>query len=146
MRRQADLLWTTSLVCIILVCAVHISLAVSTLALWSFRVPEIHTESAPAKTTAAAKEPMLAWQILNAALISIAISALAARALEQGAQREREKERYRQYESALEDVLGRFVRTRSQIQKLWIMEEMKRLSYREIRDFLICGDEALFVM
>jgi hypothetical protein len=71
---------------------------------------------------------------------------LRAQALEQGFQLEREREGCRQYKSALEDVLGRFVRTKAHIQKLSTMEEMERLSYREAQDFLICGDEALFVM
>jgi hypothetical protein len=93
-RRQADLLWNTSFVCIVLVCAIHISLAVSTLPFWSVG----------RHVTAASAEPMLGWQILNAALISIAITALGARALEQGFQPEREKEHYRQCKSAVEDV------------------------------------------
>jgi hypothetical protein len=122
---QANVLWGITLGCIISICLFHACLLF------------VH------------------WPYWSVFIIIFAITALAVRAIEQGLQPEREKERYQQYLWALEDVRERFDMRKPedgnwkvyQVRAaLRIMEEMERLSYREMRDFLICNDEAMFVM
>jgi hypothetical protein len=79
-------------------------------------------------------------------IILVALAALATRALEQGLQPEREAERYQQYRSALRAVLDRFDRAQSVREKVQAMEEMERLSFDEMRNFLITNERAHFVM
>jgi hypothetical protein len=97
------------------------------------------------------------WSHSEKVVILFALCGLALRAVEQGLQPEREKERYQQYRWAVQDVLTRFDKIRKNVRSggwkvhqaraaLRIMEEMERLSYREMRDFLICNKEAMFVM
>jgi hypothetical protein len=78
--------------------------------------------------------------------IWIALFALAARAVEQGLQPEREIERYQQYGSALRAVRDRFDRSETAAEKLQIMVEMEQLSFDEMRNFLITNDRSSFVM
>jgi hypothetical protein len=99
--------------------------------------------------------PDMAGEILASIVIWIAVTALAVRGIEQGLQPEREKERYSRYKADLNDILSRFDSKKSRDGSwsasraraaLPIMKEMERLSYREMRDFLICNNEAMFVM
>jgi len=85
-------------------------------------------------------------KILAALTIVIALLALAVRAVEQGLQPEREIERYQQYRSAVRAVLERFDLAKSQAEKLRVMSEMERLSYDEMRNFLITNSASRFVM
>ena len=91
------------------------------------------------------------WRVFNSAGVSvvvifIALAALATRAFEQGLQPEREVERYQQYRSAVRAVLERFDDAESQAEKIQIMEEMERLSFDELRNFLMTNDRAHFVI
>ena len=76
----------------------------------------------------------------------IAVAALAARAFEQGLQPERELERYQQYGLGCKAILERFDSAASQAEKVKIMMEMERLSFDEMRNFLITNNRARFVM
>lgn len=78
--------------------------------------------------------------------IWIALAALAVRALEQGLRPEREVERYQQYRSAVRAILDRFDDSESQAEKIQIMEEMERLCFDELRNFLITNERARFVL
>ena len=84
--------------------------------------------------------------ILASLTIWIALFALAVRAVEQGLQPEREIERYQQYRSAVRAVLDRFELAKSQAEKLRVMSEMERLSFDEMRNFLITSSASRFVM
>jgi hypothetical protein len=87
-----------------------------------------------------------AWDSINVITIWIALAALAVRALEQGLQPEREVERYQQYRSGVRAILDRFDGSESQAEKIQIMEEMERLSYDELRNFLITNERARFIL
>jgi hypothetical protein len=93
---------------------------------------------------------VLAWpdkaSIISLTIIWIALAALAARAISDGLQPEREAERYQQYRSAVQFVLERFDRAQSQAEKLQVMREMERLSFDEMRNFLVSGNRSRFVM
>jgi hypothetical protein len=79
-------------------------------------------------------------------IIWLALAALATRAIEEGLQPEREIERYQQYRSAIRAVLERYDDTSSPRSRLEIMREMERLAFDEMRNFLISGERARFVM
>jgi Domain of unknown function (DUF4365) len=68
------------------------------------------------------------------------------RAIEQGLQPEREIERYQQYRSAVRAILERYDEAPSQAAKIEIMREMERLSFDEMRNFLITNERSRFVM
>jgi hypothetical protein len=85
------------------------------------------------------------WLLASVA-IWIALAALAARAVEQGLQPEREVERYQQYGSGLKAIRDRFDRADTPEEKLQIMIELERLAFDETRNFLITNDRARFVM
>ena len=124
-RDQAEVLSTLGFLCVALLCAIHVGVIL--LVLFS-----------PST-----------WSVVGAAASSIAIllalSGLAVRALEQGLQPEREVERYRQYRSALHAVRDRYDQAASQSEKIGYMREMERLSFDEMRNFLItkCSGRAL---
>jgi len=120
-RRQATELSTIAFTCIVLICALHIIVLVTAF----FE---------------------LGWSFIGVAIIWLAIVALAVRAVEQGLQPEREIERYQQYSSAAKAVLERFDDARSQGEKVRIMEEMERLSFDEMRNFLLTNNRSQFVM
>jgi hypothetical protein len=120
-RRQATELSTIAFTCIVLICALHIIVLAT-----------------------AFFEP--GWSFIGVAIIWLAIVALAVRAVEQGLQPEREIERYQQYSSAVKAVLERFDDARSQAEKVRIMEEMERLSFDEMRNFLLTNNRSQFVM
>jgi hypothetical protein len=87
-----------------------------------------------------------ALHLLGAATIWIAVAALAARAFAQGLQPEQEIERYQQYGSDCKAILERFDAAPSHAEKVRIMMEMERLSFDEMRNFLITNYQARFVM
>jgi hypothetical protein len=76
----------------------------------------------------------------------IAIIALAANAFERGLQPEREIERYRAYLHGIQAILHRFDGAQSTLDRWRAMEDMERLSYTEMRDFLTTFTRAKFVM
>jgi uncharacterized membrane protein YbhN (UPF0104 family) len=78
--------------------------------------------------------------------IWLAIFALAARALEEGLQPSREFERYRHYRSGVQAIRDQFDSATSPNEKIRIMEQMERLSFEEMRNFLRTSNEARFVM
>jgi len=84
--------------------------------------------------------------LISVIIVWIALAALAMRALEQGLQPEREFERYQHYRSALRAVLDRFDRADSCGDKLRVMQDMERLSFDELRDFLVTNNRSQFVM
>ena len=55
-------------------------------------------------------------------------------------------ERYQQYRAALRAVQERFDAAPSQAEKLAVMREMERISFDEMRNFLITNDRSRFVM
>jgi hypothetical protein len=125
-RRQAAVLSGFGFSCIILVCAIHVAALAgifSNSSVWA-----AHSE------------------IASTVVIWVAIAALAARAIQDGLQPEREVERYQQYRSAVRFVLQRFDLAESQKGKLRIMQEMERLVFDEMRNFLISGNRTRFVM
>jgi hypothetical protein len=79
-------------------------------------------------------------------VIWLAFAALAIRALEQGLQPEREIERYQQYRSSVRAILERYDDAPSQNAKIEIMREMERLSFDEMRNFLITNERSSFVL
>lgn len=79
-------------------------------------------------------------------VIWIAFVALALRAVEHGLQPEREIERYQQYRAAVEAIAERFAEARHPSEKLAVMKDMERLSFDEMRNFLLTNDRASFVM
>jgi hypothetical protein len=125
-RRQAAVFSTISFVCVVLVCAIHVAVLAGVLtgsSMWA-----AHAE------------------VASLIIIWIAIAALAVRAIEDGLQPEREVERYQQYRSSVSFVLERFDAATSQTEKLQIMEEMERLVFDEMRNFLISGNRSRFVL
>ena len=125
-RRQAAVFSSVSFICVVLVCAIHVAVLAGVLsqsALWA-----AHGE------------------IASLIIIWIAIAALAVRAIEDGLQPEREVERYQQYRSSVSFVLERFDQAASQKEKLQTMQEMERLVFDEMRNFLISGNQTRFVL
>jgi hypothetical protein len=129
-RRQASVLESVGFSCIILLLSIHIAVAAAILIGWV-------ADASPAQALI---------PVLNAAIIWIAVAALAARAFEQGLQPERELERYQQYGLGCKAILERFDSAASQAEKVKIMMEMERLSFDEMRNFLITNNRARFVM
>jgi hypothetical protein len=121
-RRQDEVLFAVSFTCIILVCAIHVGVLFAALLQPAF------------------------LPVTSVIIIWIAIAALAMRAVEQGLQPERELQRYLQYRSAVQAILERFDNEASQSGKLYIMLEMERLAFDEMRNFLITNQRARFVM
>jgi hypothetical protein len=79
-------------------------------------------------------------------IIWLALVALATRAIEEGLQPEREIERYQQYRSAVRAILERYDDTSNLKSKLEVMRDMERLTFDELRNFLITNERARFVM
>lgn len=125
--RQAQILSQISLIAIALLCVIHVGV------LWD----AFFTGSVWA---------VFASNSIYVVTIWIALAALAVRAVEQGLQPEREVERYQQYRSALRAILDRFDLAETQGEKIQIMEEMERLSFDELRNFLITNERAKFVI
>jgi hypothetical protein len=129
-RRQSSVLEGVGFSSIVLLLAIHIVVGAAILIGWLAGAPLAH----------------VLIPLLNAAIMWIAIVALAARTFEQGLQSESEIERYQQYGSACKAILERFDAAPSQADKVRVMAEMERLSFDEMRDFLIMNQRARFVM
>jgi hypothetical protein len=126
-RRQAEVLSRISSAWIILLCAISVGLLLGVIF--------------PTSVWAAFES-----ETINVVVIWIALAALATRAIEQGLQPEREAERYQQYRSGLRAILDRFDGMSSQAEKIYIMREMERLAFDEMRNFLITNERAHFIM
>ena len=85
-------------------------------------------------------------EYISILIILTALAALATRATEQGLQPEREVERYRQYRSGIEAIRERYRSAQSSAERVQAMEEMERLAFDEMRNFLVTNDNAHFVM
>lgn len=129
-RCQAATLERLSFSCIVLLLALHITIG-SAIVLGLIARSVATAEVVPA---------------LGAATLCIAVVALAARTFQQGLQPERELERYVQYGSGCKAILDRFDAAPSQMDKLAIMREMERLSFDEMRNFLLANQRSTFVM
>lgn len=125
-RRQAAVFSAFGFICIILVCVIHVGVLAG-----AFFPSSISAENSA---------------LASMIIIWVAIAALAVRAIQDGLQPEREVERYQQYRSSVRFVLERFDRASSQSEKLQIMQEMERLVFDEMRNFLIAGNRSRFVM
>jgi hypothetical protein len=84
--------------------------------------------------------------VFSLAIVLIAVVALATRAFQQGLQPEREIERYQQYRSALQSTLENFDNADTPNQKLRVMREMERLSFEEMRNFLVTQERSSFAL
>jgi hypothetical protein len=125
--RQADVLAQISLIAIVILCAIDLGVLIDAFfpgAIWT----------------------AFTSQFINLLIIWIALAALAVRAMEQGLQPDREFERYHHYRSALRAVLDRFDRAESPADKIHAMEDMERLAFDELRDFLVTNDRSHFVL
>lgn len=122
---QLTLLRRVTFLCILLVFAVHLLIAISLLS------------DSLLLVRGAISHVLILWAC---------IIALAARALEEGLQPSREIERYGRYRSQVEALLERFDTSRNAQEKLAVMEEMERVVYQELRGFLQVNDEARFVL
>jgi len=89
---------------------------------------------------------ILVSYIFSAAIIAIAIVALLIRAFQQGLQPEREAERYQQYRSALLRVREQFEAAETPMEKLDSMRQVERVSFDEMRNFLISNERVSFVV
>jgi hypothetical protein len=125
--RQAELLSAITFIGIVLLCAIHVGALIAVFVSGPF--------SSAFRSQAA-----------SVVVIWIAVAALGARALAEGLQPERETERYQQYGSAVHAILDRFDLAQTQAEKLRIMREMERLSYDEMRNFLLTNERAKFVL
>jgi hypothetical protein len=128
LRLQEVIFSYTSLICILVIFAIHLWVAGS-LSL------EGHAEHSK----------LLGFDV-HVWVIWIAIVVLGVRALQEGLQPEREIERYRHYRAGVRAVRDRFDEARSPTEKLEVMLEMERLSFDEFRNFLRSNNEARFVM
>jgi hypothetical protein len=129
-HRQAAVISTVGFICLVLFCAIHAGLLTGIFGAWIGVV-----DWAPIKPG-----------LLNVIIIWLGTVALAVRAVEQGLQPEREFDRYLQYRSALQAIRERFENARSAKEKIRIMREMERLSFDEMRNFLLTHESAHFVM
>jgi hypothetical protein len=130
-RKQAAVFEIVGLLCIALLLFVHIGIAIGVMGMLRGLISPSRSELLP---------------FLDAIIIWIAVAALAARAIEQGLQPEREIERYQQYRSACKAILERFDSAPSQNDKIKMMIEMERLSFDEMRNFLLTNRRSRFVM
>ncbi|MCK5232332.1 MAG: hypothetical protein KAR13_18820, partial [Desulfobulbaceae bacterium] len=127
-KKQGLIFKNTSLVLIVVVFAIHMVIAFMT----AFGISEVLGE--------------VGMKILHVAAIWVAITALASRALEEGLQPDREIERYEDYRLGVQSILNRYEAAQSLSEKISIMQEMERLSYDEMQNFLRTHDKARFVM
>jgi hypothetical protein len=84
--------------------------------------------------------------VFSLAIIVIAIVALSTRAFQEGLQPEREIERYQQYRSAVQSILEQFDEADAPNHKIRIMQQMERVTFDEMRNFLLTNDRASFAM
>jgi len=127
-RAQATVLERITFSCIVLLLAIHIVIGAALVAGWIGGIP--------------AGPP----SILAAIIIDLAVVGLAARALAEGLAPEREIERNQQYSSACRAILERFEAAASPADRVRVMMEMERLTFDEMRNFLLTNQRARFVM
>ncbi|CAN5164696.1 hypothetical protein BH10PSE7_BH10PSE7_10230 [soil metagenome] len=84
--------------------------------------------------------------VLHFITLAVAIVALAVRALEEGLKPEREVERYLHYRSAVRAIRDRYDDAAEPGQKIEIMQEMERLVFDEMCEFLRTHWRSRFVM
>jgi hypothetical protein len=125
-RRQGALLVIAGFICIVLLVAIHILVLIGAVTQASFWT-EFRSE-------------------MSVLVIVIAIAALGVRAIEQGLQPERETERYQQYLAAVRAIRDRYDRAGSQADKIRVMQDMERVSFDEMQNFLITANRAQFIM
>jgi hypothetical protein len=126
LRRQRDILSMASIISTGIVCLIQVGV----LAMVFFDGPLVNGLN----------------KLLAIMSMMLIFAALAAHAVEQGMQPDREIERYQQYRAALRAIRDRFDAAASQQEKLSVMMAMERLSYDEMRNFLLTNNEARFVM
>ena len=137
-RTQEMVFSYTGLFCILGILVMHLLIAVSIILASVLQHPE------------AALPAFLRYDLPNYgihfAVIWVAIVALAARALQEGLQPERELERYRHYRAGIRVIRDKFDRAEAPASKFEAMIEMERLTFDEMRNFLRAGLDARFVM
>ncbi len=121
---QYRLLKEVSLICILIVFAIHLAISISY---------------------------MLSGKVMNGeelhvAVIWTAIIALTARTLEEGLQPTREAERYTHYKAGLGRLLYHFDHAPDLAARFRVMMEVERMVYGEMRGFLKTNDESKFVL
>ncbi len=126
---QYKLLKEISLICILIVFAIHLAISISL----SGAVPSgwLH---------------IMNGEEVHVAIIWTAIIALTARTLEEGLQPTREAERYTHYKAGLGRLLYHFDHAPDPSTKLRIMMEVEHMVYAEMRGFLKTNDESKFVL
>ena len=132
--RQAEFFWRASVICMVLLLLIHVGV------LFGIGLPGM--ESWPVKL-GNVTVPFI--KVMTMGTFLIAIVSLAMRAIEQGLQPAREVERYRLYLSDVQSILTRFDAA-APSEKPQVMKDMERLVFKEMQDFLICGEEAHFIM
>jgi hypothetical protein len=91
----------------------------------------------------------LAEAPLHALAVSLAVIALAARAVEEGTQTKVEISRYQGYRNTIQNLVGRYMAAIAAQRRdvlVDVMVEMERLSFLEMKSFLVSHAEARFVM
>jgi hypothetical protein len=132
-RLQEVLFSRTSLVCILLLFALHLILV-------TFIIFEVKGSLSPSLSH------ILHAHWINFVAIWVAIIALAIRALEEGLKPERELERYTLYAKEVESIGERYRREVEPGKKVALMREIEKLAFDEMGAFLRTHDEARFVM
>jgi hypothetical protein len=136
--RLQDLIFSyTTLVCILLIFGIHMWIALSIAIgthISSLDPVLFHFESAGNGID------------VHIVVIWTAIVALGFRALQEGLQPEREIERYQHYRAGVRAVRDRFDISVSPAEKLEVMQEMERLVFDELRNFLRSNHDARFII
>jgi len=84
--------------------------------------------------------------VFSVAIIAIAVVALAARALEQGLQPEREIERYRQFRTKLNLIQKQFREAKTVDQKVSVMRQMESAAFEELVIFIVTHERDNFAL
>jgi hypothetical protein len=126
-RRQANLIALLSLVGVLVLLCIHAGVVIGVFSGSSFW---LEFRSDPA----------------NMIVVWIAVLALALRGLEEGFQPGQEMERYQQYRSSIRSILRRFDAAHSQRERVELMRELERVSFLEMRSFLLTNERARFVI
>lgn len=122
-RPQAETFSRISMIAVVTIVALHIGIGVAVL-----------------------KQGEMVATWLASVAIMVAIATLAIRTLEEGLKPEREVERYRHYQFSVLAVRDRFCAASTPREKIQVMEEMERLVFDEMCDFMETHAHARFVM
>lgn len=91
--------------------------------------------------------PIVHHPVFHTLVIWLAVLALATRALAEGWQPEQEISRYNWYKTATGNVQTRFnEKNVTSEERLRLMEEMERLSFEEMKEFMRCNNKSRFIM